>query len=270
MVLYDNRYYDETNNAPLLFNATSELIDDNEECCLNMLYDNALDDAPMLIDNPPCLEVVTTLCEDKNDIIDVCNGTLTYESPTLFLNSPNYTLEDKFAYVEKYLGGLQLSLVPNICCSHDIKHYIDVNNYFERGKHANEFHNKLMILIMCLSYLSWKTLLVIWLNILLLLVTIMKEGVLRTLFMLLLIICCKYIMIICIGKFLFISIHLYTFPIHRNKVRLCCYYFCVWFFSLPGFNFSIIFIGLRVPWDPGIVHGTLPKEEGHTKVQAPS
>jgi hypothetical protein len=97
----------------------------------------------MLIDNPPCLEVVTNLCEDKKFIIAICNGTLTYESPTLFLNSPNYTLEEKFAYVEKYLGGLQLSLVPNICCSHDIKLDIDLDNYFERGKNANEFHNKI-------------------------------------------------------------------------------------------------------------------------------
>jgi hypothetical protein len=144
MVLYDNPcYYDETNNAPLLFNnATSELIDDNEECCLNMLYDNALDDGPMLIDNPPCLELVTTLCEDKNDILAVCENTLTNKSPTLFLNSPNNTIEEKFAYVEKYLCGLQLSLVPNLCCNHDIKLDIDLNNYFERGKHANEFQNK--------------------------------------------------------------------------------------------------------------------------------
>ena len=113
----------------------------DEEHGLDMLYDNALDDGPMLIDNPPCL-VVTTLCEDKNDILAVCDGTLTHESPTLFLNSPSYTMEEKFAYVEKYLCGLQLSLVPNICCNHDIKLYIDLNNYFERGKHANEFQNK--------------------------------------------------------------------------------------------------------------------------------
>jgi hypothetical protein len=63
---------------------------------------------------------------------------------------------------------------------------------------------------------------------------------------------------------------IYKMPMHRKKVRLRCYYFYVLSFSLPGFNFSIILIGLRVPWDPGIVHGTLPKEEGHTKVQAPS
>ena len=108
---------------------------------LGNFYDKALDDGPMLIDNPPCL-VVTTLCEDKNDIFAACDNTLTHESPTLFLNSPSYTMEEKFAYVEKYLCGLQLSLVPNICCNHDIKLYIDLNNYFERGKHANEFQNK--------------------------------------------------------------------------------------------------------------------------------
>ena len=51
-------------------------------------------------------------------------------------------MEEKFAYVEKYLCGLQLSLVPNICCNHDMKLYIDLNNYFERGKHANGFQNK--------------------------------------------------------------------------------------------------------------------------------
>ena len=91
-----------------------------------MLYDNALDDGPMLIDNPQCLEVVTNLYEDKNDILAFCDGTLTHESPTLILNSPSYTMEEKFAYVEKYLCGLQLSLVPNICCNHDIKLYIDL------------------------------------------------------------------------------------------------------------------------------------------------
>ena len=120
MVLYDNQcYYDETNNVPLLCNATSELIDDNKECCLNMLYDNSLDDGPMLIDNPPCLELVTTLCEDKNDILVVCENTLTNESPTLFLNSPNNTIGEKFSYVEKYLCGLQSSLVQNLFCNHD-------------------------------------------------------------------------------------------------------------------------------------------------------
>jgi hypothetical protein len=37
---------------------------------------------------------------------------------------------------------LQLSLVPNPRYNHNIKLDIDLNNYFERGKHVNEFHNK--------------------------------------------------------------------------------------------------------------------------------
>jgi hypothetical protein len=114
VVIYENPSYYEINDAPLLAsNATSKITDDNENCVLDMLYDNALDDGPMLIDNPPCLEVVTKLCEDKDDILAVCSGTLTHESPTSFLNSPNYTLEGNFSYVEKYLCDLQLSLVPN-------------------------------------------------------------------------------------------------------------------------------------------------------------
>jgi hypothetical protein len=65
-------------------------------------------------------------------------------------------------------------------------------------------------------------------------------------------------------------IHCYSFMykmhMHRKEVTLCCYYFCVFFFSLPGFHFSIIMIGLY----PGMMHGTLPKEEGHAKVQVSS
>ena len=45
------------------------------------------------------------------------------------------------------------------------------------------------------------------------------------------------------------SIHcdscIYKIPMHRKKVRLRCYYFCVLFFSQPGFNLTIILIGLR-------------------------
>jgi hypothetical protein len=70
------------------------------------------------------------------------------------------------------------------------------------------------------------------------------------------------------------SIHCYSFiykmHTHRKEVRLCCYYFCVLFFSLLGFNSSIIMIGLTAPWDPGIIYGTPPKEEGQAKVQVPS
>jgi hypothetical protein len=131
MVIYENSSYYETNNAPLIAsNATSKITDDNENYVLDMLYDNALDDGPMLIDNPACLEVVTKLCEDKDDILAICSGTLTHDSPTSFLNSPNYTLEEKFAYVEKYLCGLPLPCVENPHCHHDLTNENSIINYF--------------------------------------------------------------------------------------------------------------------------------------------
>ena len=58
------------------------------------------------------------------------------------MNSPNHTIEEKLAYVNKYLCDLQLSLDPNLCCSHNIKIDINLSNYFERGKNATEFHNE--------------------------------------------------------------------------------------------------------------------------------
>jgi hypothetical protein len=67
--------------------------------------------------------------------------TLTHESPTLFLNSPIYTLEEKFAYVEKYLCGLQLPCVQNPHCHYDLNNKNSTINYFERGKHANEYND---------------------------------------------------------------------------------------------------------------------------------
>ena len=116
----------------MFLDATSEIIE-SKNVLPNVIYDNALDYGPLLINNPLCLEVITYSCEDKNDIIAACDGTLTHESPTLFLNSLNYTMEEKFAYVERYLCALQLSLVPNLCCNHDLKLDIDLSNYFERG-----------------------------------------------------------------------------------------------------------------------------------------
>jgi hypothetical protein len=68
-----------------------------------MLYDTALDDGHMLIDNSPCLH------EDRNEILVIYDDALIHESPILFLKSPTYTIEEKYAYVEKYLCVLQLS-----------------------------------------------------------------------------------------------------------------------------------------------------------------
>ena len=69
--------------------------DNNEECVLDMLYDNALDDGPILLDNPPYLEIVTHSCEDKNDIPAVHDNTLVSKSPILFLNLSSFTIEEK-------------------------------------------------------------------------------------------------------------------------------------------------------------------------------
>jgi hypothetical protein len=54
----------------LLASNTSSKISDDKECCLDMLYDTALDDGPMLIDNPPCLD------EDRNDILVIHDDAL--------------------------------------------------------------------------------------------------------------------------------------------------------------------------------------------------
>ena len=83
------------------------------------------------------------LCEDKNDKLAGCDDALIHESPILFLKSPIYTTEDKYAYVEKYLCGLQLSYAyGKSYCSHDVMIKSGTNNYFERGKHDYESLNK--------------------------------------------------------------------------------------------------------------------------------
>jgi hypothetical protein len=70
----------------LASNDTSEIIYE-KVCCLNMLYDTALDDGPMLIDNPPSLH------EDINDILVIHDDALIHVSPILFLKYPTYTIE---------------------------------------------------------------------------------------------------------------------------------------------------------------------------------
>ena len=127
----------------------------------------------MLIDNPPC-SVVTALCEDKNDTLAACDNTLTHESPTLFLNSPNHTMEEKLLYVEEYLCGLKLSYTNNHF-THNHHVYGASCNYFERGKHTNSSHDSLIILYMFLSLQSCTNLIVVLSNVVPLLVTIMRE-----------------------------------------------------------------------------------------------
>jgi hypothetical protein len=63
----------------------------------------------MILEDPPCLEIATTMCEDENDMLVVSDDTLIHETPIVFLNSPNHIIEEKYACVENYLYSLQLS-----------------------------------------------------------------------------------------------------------------------------------------------------------------
>jgi hypothetical protein len=75
----------------------------------------------------------------KIDELAGCDDALIHESLILFLNSPIYTIEEKYAYVGKYLCGLQL-FYKTPYCSHDTIVKNGTSNYFERKKH--ECHNK--------------------------------------------------------------------------------------------------------------------------------
>ena len=170
----------------------------------------------------------------------------------MFLSSPNYTIEEKLAYVENYLCGLQLSLVPNLCCSHDIELNNDHSNYFERGKHANEFHNKINdpLYVPRVSKLhdphsyidefassdsnyyergSYKFPPYTCINNLYL-STDNNHG---------------YTLKFCNSV-------IYKMPMHRKKVRLRCHCFHILCCFLPCFDLTIILIGMSTPWDPGI------------------
>src|SRR4051812_41580596 len=88
-------------------------------------YDSTLDDGPSLLDKSPQLEIVTTLCGNTNiyGVISSCNDTPIHDSPIFILSSPNYTLEEKFSYLEKYLCGLELSYTNS--------HYTHNNNVYD-------------------------------------------------------------------------------------------------------------------------------------------
>jgi hypothetical protein len=52
---------------------------------------------------------------------------------------------------------------------------------------------------------------------------------------------------------------IYEIPMHRKKVRLCCYYFHILWCSLLCFSLTINL--MNTPWDLRIVYGALSKEE---------
>jgi hypothetical protein len=38
----------------------------------------------MILEDPPCLEIATTMCEDENDMLVVSDDTLIHEIPIVF------------------------------------------------------------------------------------------------------------------------------------------------------------------------------------------
>jgi hypothetical protein len=95
----------------------------------------------MLIDNAPCLH------EDRNDILVIHGDTILHESLILFLKSHTYTIENKYAYVEKYLCGLQLSYEKSYCNHDAMIKIILVTTLKEESMLMNALIN-LMILFM--------------------------------------------------------------------------------------------------------------------------
>jgi hypothetical protein len=94
--------------------------DATKEYTLDMLYDNALDDGPMILYDPPSLEISTNMCKDKNDMLAIYDDTLIHESPIVFLDYPNHTIEEKYACVLNYLYDLELSYACKVpVCNHE-------------------------------------------------------------------------------------------------------------------------------------------------------
>ena len=116
----------QTQNSPVFYDGFGD-----NEGIFGMQYDKALVDGPILLDNPPCLEIATSLCEDKYDKLSGCNDTLIHESPISFLNSTIYSNEEKYALCEKYMHGLKLSN-RNSTCNHDANDDTISCNNFER------------------------------------------------------------------------------------------------------------------------------------------
>jgi hypothetical protein len=78
----------------------------------------------------------------ENAILDDHDDTPPQESPIVFLNSCNHTIEEKYACVEKYLCVLQIfSAYENLCCNHDIIIDNGTSHYLEIGEHAIDFHD---------------------------------------------------------------------------------------------------------------------------------
>jgi hypothetical protein len=86
-------------------------------------------------------------------MLAISDDTLIHESPIVFLNFPNHTIEENYACVENYLYGLKLSYACEIpICNHDVVIENGTSNYFERGKHDVGCHDNFSDPICLLNY----------------------------------------------------------------------------------------------------------------------
>jgi hypothetical protein len=171
------------------------------------------------------------------------------------LKSPTYTIEEKYAYVEKYLCGLQIFYKKSYC-NHDAMIKNDIGNYFERGKHATECLNKsndplYVTKISKLLYSNVHAIKFSFSNY----NYYERGGVTSSNEMM-----CSHTNDMQWYASTFCYLVIYKMPMHRNKVRLCCYCFHILWCSLPCFGLTIIL--MNTPWNPRIMYGKLSKKEG--------
>ena len=174
------------------------------------------------------------------------------------MNSPIYTIEEKYALCEKYMHGLKLSFgIPT--CNHDVNDDIIASNYFERGKHTHDHHNKfndpLYVPINSKLHSSHGHIAEIAFHA----CNYYERGGDK---------CNFYVSnnyklhsptknihwytFVCCNSFI------YKMPMHRKKVRIRYYLIYVSWCVLSCFKVLNILIGLITPWDPGILQLSLP------------
>jgi hypothetical protein len=185
------------------------------------------------------------------------------------LKSPIYTLEEKYAYVEKYLCGLQIYYEKSYC-NHDAMIKNDISNYFERGNHATEYLNKSNdpLYVPKISKLHDSNVHAIKFsssncN------YYERGGIKYPLYAYINYMMCYPTNDMQWYASTFYYLVIYKMPTHRKKVRLCYYYFHILWCSLPCFSLTIIL--MNTPWDPSIMYGALSKKDGEcSEVQVPS
>src|SRR3990170_2077094 len=67
----------------------------------------------------------------KNEIVAIAP---THDSPIIFLNSPNYTISEKFALIKEYIDGLPFTVAQDDFDEHNMHVLADPTcNYYGRG-----------------------------------------------------------------------------------------------------------------------------------------